>query len=743
LEAPGRPERSLMNKTIIVSNRLPVKVKDTDGRIDFIPSEGGVATGLGTIYKEGNNVWIGWPGVEVSDIALQEEITAKVADQNLVPVFLDHDEINNFYEGFCNEILWPVFHYMSTYARYELSYWNFYKSVNTKYKNAIIKLAEPGDIIWVHDYQLLLLPEMLKKELPDVSIGFFQHIPFPSYELFRLIPWRKELLQGMLGADLVGFHTYDDCRHFLSASTRILPVTANANIVSTEHGSTVVEAFPMGIDNEKFENLVQDETVRENINILKDTFDGLKVCLSIDRLDYSKGILQRLQAFELLLQENPEFNEKVMLYMVVVPSRDTVPQYKELRDEIDKLVGNINGRYRTINWHPIHYFYRSFDIYILSALYHISDICLITPMRDGMNLVCKEYVASRTQNTGVLILSEMAGASKELSDAIIVNPNDAVAIKQAIVEALNMPEAEQERRMGQMRQIVRKFNIKHWVKIFMDKLAEVKQLQQSMLAKHVSHSTLLKIKHKYDSAYKRIIFLDYDGTLVGFNVNINKASPDKELLEMLKNISGIPENKVVLISGRNYNTLQEWFADLDLDMIAEHGAWHKKSDQGWVNLPELVDTWKKDIYPLLETYSDRTPGAFIEEKSYSLVWHYRKVERDLGELRANELLNNLEYLIRDKHLQLLRGNKVIEIKSMEINKGKSALTWLAEKDYDFIMAIGDDHTDEDIFKALPADAITIKVGSNISAASFYVRDHSDVRKLLKTITTYSDISVHN
>ena len=732
-----------MGKTIIVSNRLPVKVREANGEMEIVPSEGGVATGLGAIYKEGNNVWLGWPGVEISDADQQQDIIAKITSQNLVPVFLNHEEINNFYEGFCNEILWPVFHYMSTYARYELPYWNFYQSVNIKYKNAILEIAEPGDIIWVHDYQLLLLPEMLKKELTGVSIGFFQHIPFPSYELFRLIPWRKEILQGVLGADLVGFHTYDDCRHFISAATRILPVTATANIISTDHGSTVVEAFPMGIDNEKFESLVKDETVRDNINILTDTFRGMKVCLSIDRLDYSKGILQRLQAFELLLHENPEFLEKVMLYMVVVPSRDTVPQYKDLRDEIDKLVGNINARYRTINWHPIHYFYRSFDIYILSALYHISDICLITPMRDGMNLVSKEYVASRTQNNGVLILSEMAGASKELSDAVIVNPNDSIAIKTAIVEALHMPEAEQERRMLQMRQIVSKFNIKHWVKIFMVRLAEVKELQQSMLAKLVSPGTMSGIKQKYDTAEKRIIFLDYDGTLVGFNVNINRAIPDQDLLTLLKQLSAVPENRVVLISGRNYNTLTEWFGTMDIDMIAEHGAWHKRTGQSWVNLPDLADTWKKDIYPLLETYSDRTPGSFIEEKSYSLVWHYRKVERDLGELRANELLNNLEYLIRDKHLQILRGNKVIEIKSMDINKGKSALTWLSEEEFDFVMAIGDDITDEDIFKALPEQAITIKVGSNISAAAFYVRDYADVRKLLRSITSHASISAIN
>jgi trehalose 6-phosphate synthase/phosphatase len=419
--------------------------------------------------------------------------------------------------------------------------------------------------------------------------------------------------------------------------------------------------------------------------------------------------------------------------MIVVPSRDNVPQYIALRDEIDKLVGGINARFRTINWHPVHYFYRSFPIETLSALYNFADICLVSPMRDGMNLVSKEYVASRTQNNGVLILSEMAGASKELIDALIVNPNNIGAITRAIEEALIMPLPEQYRRMKQMRQVVAKFNISHWVKLFMDRLQEVKQIQQSMLARRLSLDMQLHVQQAYKKAGRRAIFLDYDGTLVGFNVNIDLASPDQELYQLLRSLTADPANEVVMISGRKHETLSEWLGHLRLDLIAEHGAWNKKQKGKWHKLPGLNDQWKQEIYPILDTYTDRTPGSFIEEKSYSLVWHYRKVEIGLGELRANELMGTLRYYTSDKGLQVLPGDKVIEVKNVEINKGRAALSWLHDSHFDFVMAIGDDHTDEDIFKALPEDAITIKVGSQVSAARYYLRNFQEVRQFLTTL----------
>jgi len=724
-----------MPKTIIVSNRLPVKLAMADGKYQLSPSEGGLATGLGSIYKQGENIWIGWPGTEVTDKHDQKNITAELKDLSLLPVFLSQQEINEYYEGFSNEVLWPLFHYYaSTYSPQKQSNWDFYKQVNQKFSEAVLKIAEPGDTIWIQDYQLLLLPALLRNGLPNASIGFFQHIPFPSYEIFRLLPWRSELLDGMLGADVVGFHTFDDARHFSNAVGRILPATSSANTINYNDRLIVAESFPMGIDDKKYSSLPKTPAVIDLIKEIKASFKNNKLILSIDRLDYSKGILQRLEAFELLLKMYPEYIGKISLYMIVVPSRDTVPRYMQLHDQIDKKAGNINALYRTMDWNPVHYYYRSFNIEMLSALYSSADICLVTPMRDGMNLVSKEYVASRIKNDGVLILSEMAGASKELVDAIIVNPNNIGELCRAIVQALAMPPDEQHERMQQMRQNVTKFNVAHWVKVFLDKLNEVKTLQRSLQTRHVNGNLTQSIVNRYIKTHNRILFLDYDGTLVGFNPNIERAHPDDDLYKLINLLTQDPANHVVLISGRKHENLSNWFDDKGIDLVAEHGAWTKKQDEKWHKIPGLSDAWKKDIYPILETYVDRTPGSLIEEKTYSLVWHYRKAQNGLGELRANELENNLKYLATGKGLQLLTGDKVLEIKNIEINKGKAALSLLENRDYDLIMAIGDDYTDEDMFKVLPDTAISIKVGSSISAAKFYLNSPTEVRRLLYSLT---------
>lgn len=727
-----------MSKIIIVSNRLPIKIQVENGRSSFQPSEGGLATGLASVHH-GNSVWIGWTGNEVSPDE-QKQVSAQLSEMKLVPVFLTRQEVNLYYEGFSNEILWPVFHYMSPYAKFDDEYWQYYQQVNEKFRDVVLQVAQPGDTVWIHDYQLLLLPRLIRSAIPNITIGFFQHIPFPSYELFRLIPWRSELLLGMLGADLVGFHTYDDARHFSSTVMRILQIQTSSNLIQYNNRTISVESFPMGIDNEKFESLVSDEKVIEEKKQLAETFRQVKLVLSIDRLDYSKGILQRLQAFERFIKNNPEYKEKVTLYMIVVPSRDTVPQYKDLRDEIDKLAGNINARYRTNNWTPVSYFYRSFPVETLSALYQLADICLVTPMRDGMNLVCKEYVASRIHNDGVLILSEMAGASKELTDAIIVNPNNVTQMSEALLEALHMPQEEQKRRMKQMRELVGKYNVIHWGKVFMERLSEVKRMQESLQTQYIAPRIQQFIKNKYNRAEKRLFLLDYDGTLVGFNTNINLAVPDKEVYQILEELTGDEKNHLVIISGREHTTLEEWFGNMNLDLVGEHGIWYKTYKGKWSQMKGLQTDWKKDVMNILRNYTERTPGSFIEEKSYSLVWHYRKADNDLGEMRATELMSNLLYMISDMGLSLLAGNKVVEIKPSEANKGKTAIHYLRQDHYDFVMAIGDDVTDEDMFKAIKDEAITIKVNSNTSAAKYYLKDYKEVRELLKNLSAKTLVS---
>lgn len=719
-----------MPRILIVSNRLPVKITGESPAFTLQSSEGGLATGLGAIYTQHNTLWLGWPGICATDEAEQKEIGQLLAEKDLYPVYLTATEISQYYEGFSNEILWPVFHYMATYARYDTQYWDAYLAVNEKFCAALLELYQPGDIIWIHDYQLLLLANLVRKEKPAATIGFFQHIPFPSFELFRLLPWRTELLEGILGANLVGFHTYDDARHFLSACSRLLNTQSTFSTIRYQERNIVAEAFPMGIDDEKLVALTNHLTVQGHLNQLRTDFNGIRIILSIDRLDYSKGILQRLQAFDLLLQQYPEYRERVSLYMIVVPSRDMVPLYKELRNEIDKLTGNINARYSTNRWVPVNYFYRSFPLEHLSALYQQADICLVTPVRDGMNLVCKEFVASRVNHDGVLILSEMAGASKELVDALIVNPNNSREICEAMVTALHMAPEEQYRRMKQMRELVARYNVHHWVDIFMKRLVDVTNKPEQRPARQIGVFTQAYIRNRYIKSKKRLILLDYDGTLVRFYSNLMAAFPDASLLSILEELCADKKNTVAIISGRQHGTLEKWLGHLPVHMIAEHGMWQKKENGDWEETVKIESDWKQELLPILHSYTGRTNGSLVEEKSHSLAWHYRNAEKELGEYRANELISHLRYFVADMPLNILAGNKVVEVKSTEVNKGKAIEPYLSNESYDFILAIGDDATDEDMFKAIGKRGISIKVGTNRTAAGFCVDAIDDAKALL-------------
>lgn len=719
-----------MSKVIIVSNRLPVKVIKSKGQLQFEQSAGGLATGLGTVYKEGDNIWIGWPGLFLNKKAEKEKVTEELHKENMHPIFLTETEIKEFYEGFSNETLWPTFHYFNQYVVYNEQLWEAYLQVNQKFCNEVLKHVDPGDTLWIHDYQLLMLPELIRQKRPEVSIGFFLHIPFPSYEMFRTLPWREEILKGMLGADLIGFHTYDDMRHFMSSVSRLTGISAGQGQIEHDRRKIVVDSFPMGIDYNKYAEAAASEKTRQKIETFSGSLGKFRLILSIDRLDYSKGIPQRLKAFELFLEKYPQYRQKVSLIMIVVPSRDNVPKYKELKEEIDEMVGRINGNFGRVAWTPIHYFYRTYSLESLSAFYCMSDVALVTPMRDGMNLVCKEYIASKLDKKGVLILSEMAGSSKELSDAILINPSDINKLIEALHKALTMPEQEQVKRNTEMQRSLQRYNIHHWVKLFMDRLEGLKEHQQSFATKKLDELSAEKLLEDYSNAQQRLLFLDYDGTLTSFTEDPQRAEPDIELIEILTKLSADDKNKIVIISGRDRNTLDRWLGELNLDITCEHGVWLRENGDKWHTIEKLNNSWKKQLRPIMELYVDRTPGSFIEEKDYSLVWHYRKVETGLGEMRTRELTSHLKYLSANANLQVLEGDKVVEVKNLQVNKGRAASKWLDKTNADFIFAIGDDWTDEDTFKAMPDYAYTIKVGSNSSAAKYSVPSTKEVRELL-------------
>jgi len=720
-----------MSKTIIISNRLPVKIeRSQSGELEYIPSAGGLATGLSSIYKQEGNVWLGWPG---NFFGYDEEktITKELESRNMSPVFLNRNQKKLYYEGFSNELLWPNFHYFNEYTVYSEDYWDAYLEVNKLFLEKTLALAEEGDTIWVHDYHLLLLPNLIREKLPKAKIGFFLHIPFPSFEVFRLIPWRRELLDGMLGADLIGMHTYDDMRHFMSAVSRIAYLSPKHGQVYVGSRSIEVDSFPMGIDFDKYSRSAASPATLSKEVEFRTSLGNQKIMLSIDRLDYSKGIPNRLRAFDRFLNENPEYCEKISLLMVVVPSRDKVSKYQHLKEEVDLLVGRINGRHGTVNWTPIHYFYRSFNLTELSAFYRLADVALVTPMRDGMNLVAKEYVASRLDNSGVLILSEMAGASKELSDAIIINPNNQKQIVEGILQALNMSLEEQQRHMKVMAELLQKYNLDHWVNLFLERLDRHMEKNANMATKPLGKDDKDKIIEHYKKSKKRQLFLDYDGTLQFFVSDPSRAMPDKELLEILADLASDEKNDLVVVSGRDKNTLGEWLSDLPITLIAEHGVFTRKQGEDWEKRAQLTEDWKTEIRNVLEDNVSRTPGSFIEEKSFGLAWHYRKVDDSFGQQRAREIISHLKYMTRDRSLSVLEGHKVVEVKDELINKGRAASDLVLKGKDNFILAIGDDHTDEDTFEAMPPHSYTVKVGSLNTSAHYYIDDVDEVRNLLR------------
>ena len=734
-----------MSKTIIISNRLPIQLQIAGGKIEAIPSVGGLATGMKSVHREGESLWIGWSGLTREDTpeALEEDIDSALARYGCRKVPLGKEEVEGFYFGFSNRTIWPLFHYFLEYAEFELSNWKVYEAVNRKFAEAVIQSASEDDVLWVHDYQLMLVPAMVREKRPDISIGFFLHIPFPSFEIFRTLPWRREVLTGLLGSDLIGFHTYDYERHFLSSVRRVLGLEVSFNEIHMDGRVTKVDSFPMGIDYRKFHEAAlrhkslkegEESDLQRRLNLHKASAPGTKFFLSIDRLDYTKGIAKRIKAFEYFLQKYPEYREKVRLIILAVPSRSKVPQYQRLKREIDGLVGRINGELSTVSWTPIWYFYRSLGFDNLIDLYTSCDIAWLTPIRDGMNLVAKEYIATRTDQSGVLILSEMAGSANEMHESLLINPNNFEQIAESLKQAINMPLEEQQERNAPMQERLARYNVEKWAQDFMDSLLAHKKQDPPYVASRLTLDLTNTLMKKYREANSRILFLDYDGTLAGFKNDPQKATPDKELIELLDAINAQKRTDTFIISGRDKETLGKWFDGKKYSMIVEHGVWISEEGREFQLLENVKNDWMPKIRPVLESFVDRTPGSFIEDKNYSMAWHYRNTDPDFGQKRASELNTVLTSLIANYDLSVLNGNKVVEIKSSNVNKGRAAMRMITRKPYDFIFAIGDDWTDEFMFQELPKEAITVKVGRMKTSARYYLDGIGAARELLRRFT---------
>lgn len=717
----------------IISNRLPLKVSQAGNNFIYERSEGGLATGLGSLQDFTDRHWIGWPGIFSDEEMDKEQIKTDLSAEKLHPVFLSENQILDYYEGYSNSMIWPLCHYFYTYIHYETKFRDSYQEVNQFFCDEAVKLIQPGDMVWIQDYQLMLLPAMLREKIEGISIGYFHHIPFPSYELFRVLPERAKILKGLMGADLIGFHTHDYMRHFISAAYRVLGLDSDLDEIHYGDRLVHVDAFPMGINYDLHYNAILDEAVLKKAREFRKNFGNHKLVLSVDRLDYSKGILHRLKGFAQFLENNPEYRGAVSLVMVVVPSRDHVESYADLKTKIDEMIGSLNGLYSSLDWSPVYYFYRGFPFEELMALYHIANIALVTPLRDGMNLVAKEYVTVKRDEPGMLILSEMAGAAAELRQAIIINPNSIDEIEEALLEALNMPEEEKKTRMEKMRKTLSKQTVNKWANDFITELAIIKDKNIFLQNKKIGTESLLLIKDNYRKAKKRLIILDYDGTIVPIVKNPDLAIPEKQLMETLKLLKADKKNNVVISSGRDSEFLDKWFGELNLNLAAEHGAFFKKDGKWQENVRSKFPD-DEEILDILQKTADKTPGSRIEMKKTSIVWHYRNCDKWLAELREKQLINALMTPCARLNLQIMRGNKVIEVKTTGVDKGIEATRLMSTDNYDFVMAMGDDITDEDMFHAMPPEAITIKVGSISDHARFSL-PQLDTVKFLNSLMT--------
>jgi trehalose 6-phosphate synthase/phosphatase len=724
----ARPEGRL----ILVSNRLPVSVQVRDGKVEVRASEGGLATGLRGLREKKEVTWIGWPGASAKDEPQLREMDRLLTERGVVPVHLSQVESQRFYEGISNGVLWPLFHYLIDRVPLVVRHWDAYVAANQRFCDVVVAQARDGDTIWVHDYQLMLLPAMLRARLPNARIGFFLHIPFPASEVFRSLPRREQVLQGLLGADLVGFHSFDYLRHFSDSVLGNLGLETELDRIEVDGRSVRLGVFPMGIDTEAFQHLSESSEVLLELERLRSSHRADKLLLGVDRLDYTKGLPRKMLAIERLLERSPRFRGKVRLVQIAVPSRERVDAYKALRREVEELVGHVNGAYSTLGGVPIHYLYRSVTEVELVAGYRAADAMIVTPLRDGMNLVAKEFLASRIDGDGVLVLSELAGAASELGEAITVNPYDVEALAEAFERALTMEEAERRARMAILRQKVLSRPVQLWAETFLATLDEAPP--DALAMPKTSGAELVETLVRALVATKRLVFaLDYDGTLVPLERSPELARPDRRLPKLLLELAHARDTEVYVVSGRSRETLEAWLGELPIGLVAEHGLWLRKI--GETTWRSDVDPgplgWKPMVRSVFDEYALRTPGAVVEEKSAGFAWHYRNASPQLGLLRARELRIHLVQTLAQAPVTISTGRKVVEVRLQGVDKG-TAVRQLCSADLDCrVVAFGDDRTDEEMFAALGESAFTVCTGPGRTSARYRLEGPNLVRRLLE------------
>ena len=727
------PTKSL----IVVSNRLPISITQKNNELEITNSAGGLASALMGVQEKIPFKWIGWPGASFFE-KQEDEIKQKLHKKNLYPVFINREEEGHYYHTICNSFLWPIFHYCTNHVIHSQESWNFYEKVNQHFADEVILQADLGATVWVHDFHLFLLPKLIREKRPDLKIGFFLHIPFPSSEVYRMLPKRKEILEGILGSDYIGFHTSDYARHFRLSCHRVLGLDSNLDGISYTGRKIGLGIHPIGMNIASFNEILSKPAYYSYIQEIKERYNCYKVILGVERLDYTKGISLKLKAFELFLEQNPSMIGKVILLQIIVPSRLDSSDYKDYRSEIEELVGRINGKYSKPGYTPIQYIYRNLPLAELIALYCLADICMVTSIRDGMNLVAQEYVycSEKANANGTLILSEFAGASHHLPHALIINPYDIESVAETLKTAIDIPSISRRTNLKKMTEFIESLDSPIWAQAFLAKL----ELQATKNAIHykaplLSNKVAQQIKEQAALASHREIILDYDGTLREITLSPMEARPTKEIISLLTELSSQPNTRVHIVSGRDHSNLQTWLGHLNINLSAEHGYLKKSaSEKEWQPLKEADLSWINHVKAILEKAVDEVPGSHLEIKSSVLSWHYRMADLDYGQWRANELYTTLIQELSNLPVEIIPGKKVIEVRACGVSKAKYIEHILKDVPEDaFILCMGDDLTDQEMYPALPKSAYSIHVADHSSKAKHVIDSPMQVRELLKSL----------
>lgn len=794
------------NRMLVVAHILPLNAKkraDGNGYIYDWDKDSSLFTLKDGLPEEMEVIYIGCLKVEVDD-ADQDEVAAFLLDNfNCVPAFLPQDLKYRFYHGFCKQMLWPLFHYLLPLSpehggRFNRSWWQGYVSVNKIFADKVMEVISPDDdYVWVHDYHLMVLPTFLRKRFNKVKLGFFLHSPFPSSEIYRTLPVRDEILRALLNADLIGFHTFDYARHFLSCCSRMLGLeyeSKRGNIGLEYYGRTVgIKILPMGIHMGQFDESLKMADTRWRIGELKDQFKGMTVLLGVDDMDIFKGIGLKFLAMEELLKQHHQWQGKIVLIQIANPPRGTGKDIDEARSEAHSIVERVNEEFGNEHYKPIVLLEKPLSLYERIAYYTIADCCVVIPVRDGMNLIPYEYIVCRegapeqissainphesTVKRSMLIVSEFIGCSPSLSGAIRVNPWNIEMVAEAMNSAITLKESEQHLRHEKHYKYVSSHDVAYWAKSYMQDLERTCRdhsrrrcygigfgLGFRVVALDPSFKKLRTelIVAAYKKSSTRALLLDYDGTVMPTS---HKESPSPEVLDLLNTLCSDPNNVVFIVSGRPRVKLAEWFDPCDnLGLAAEHGYFYRRrrgsewatcrSDSYSASEREASSMsfeWKLVAEPVMQLYTESTDGSYIEAKESALVWHHRFADPDFGSWQAKELQDHLESVLANEPVTVKSGAQIVEVKPQGVSKGfvVEKILLLMEREYgslpDMVLCVGDDRSDEDMFESIEtlmdqipsAEVFACTVGQKPSKAKYYLDDVVEVIKMLQGLANAS------